>query len=79
MQVAIQLSNWQLAILVVLPALVSLTGFVTNNYRIGDLNSRLGDLKADVLHLNGRIDQLIGAVNEVDKRLIVVEARLKIE
>ena len=72
MQVAIQLSNWQLAVLVVLPTLASITGFLNNN-------SRIGDLKADILHLNGRIDQLIGAFNEVDKRLTVVETRLKIE
>ena len=72
MQVAIQLSNWQLAVLVILPTLASITGFLNNN-------SRISDLKAGILHLNGRIDHLIGAFNEVDKRLTVVETRLKIE
>jgi hypothetical protein len=36
-------------------------------------------LKADVLHLNGRLDHLIGAVNELDKRTAVIEDRLKID
>ena len=72
MEVAVQLSNWQLAVLVIMPALVSIAGFLNNN-------SRIGDLKADVLHLNGRLDQLIGAVNELDKRTAVIEDRLKID
>lgn len=72
MQVAIQLSNWQLAVLVVMPASVSIAGFLNNN-------SRIGDLKADVLHLDGRLDHLIGAINELDKRTAVIEDRLKIE
>jgi hypothetical protein len=72
MQAAIQLSNWQLAVLVALPTLASITGFLNNN-------SRISDLKANILHLNGRIGQLIGAFNEVAKRLTVVESRLKIE
>ena len=68
MQVAIQLSNWQLATLIILPGLIFLAGFVANN-------SRVSDLKAAVAALNGRIDTVIGMIAEVRERVTRQEGR----
>ncbi len=61
---------------------VSIVGFLNNNARISDLstglNARLSDLKADVNILSGRVDTLIGAVNDLDKRVTRVEDKLAI-
>jgi hypothetical protein len=48
MQVAIQLSNWQLAVLVVLPSLVSLGAWLNDNSRIGDLGGQLLQFRSEV-------------------------------
>ena len=68
MQVAVQLSNWQLAALVILPGLIFFAGFVANN-------SRITDLKTDVAALNGRIDTVIGMIAEVRERVTRLESR----
>ncbi len=90
MQVAIQLSNWQLAVLVVLPSLVSLGGWLNNNSRIGDLSGQLLQFRSEVSQfrnevdqrfrdVNQRLDVLTGIVNDIDKRVTKVEARLHME
>ncbi len=87
MQVAIQLSNWQLAALVVLPSLVSLGAWLNNNSRIGDLSGQLLQFRSEVNQLflrvdqhfrdiNQRLDVLTGIVNDIDRRVTRVEARL---
>ena len=90
MQVAIQLSNWQLAVLVVLPSLVTVAAWLNNNSRIGDLSANLlqfrGEVKQRFLQVdqhfrdvNQRLGMLTGIVNDIDKRVTKVEARLHME
>ena len=90
MPVAIQLSNWQLAVLVVLPSLVSVSGWLNNNSRIGDLSGQLLQFRNEVNQrflqfdqhfrdVNQRLDVLTGIVNDIDKRVTKVEARLHME
>jgi len=90
MQVAIQLSNWQLAVLVVLPSLVSVSAWLNNNSRIGDLSGQLLQFRNEVNQrflqfdqhfrdVNQRLDVLTGIVNDIDKRVTKVEARLHME
>ncbi len=87
MQVAIQLSNWQLAVLVVLPSLVTMAAWLNNNSRIGDLSTNLSQFRGEVSQrflqvdqhfreVNQRLDVLTGIVNDIDKRVTKVEARL---
>ena len=74
----------QLWLAVAFPASLSLAGLVitglsvlSSNARITDLglstNARITDLKTDITHLSGRIDTLIGVVNDIDKRLSRIE------
>ncbi len=90
MQVAVELSNWQLAVLVVLPSLVSLAAWLNNNSRLGDLNGNLLQFRSEVNQrfleidqrfrdVNQRLDVLTGIVNDIDKRVTRVEARLHME
>jgi len=90
MQVAIQLSNWQLAVLVVLPSLVSVSAWLNNNSRIGDLSGQLLQFRNEVNQrflqvdqhfrdVNQRLDVLTGIVNDIEKRVTKVEARLHME
>src|SRR5271157_488871 len=90
MQVAIQLSNWQLAVLVVLPSLVSVSAWLNNNSRIGDLSGQLLQFRNEVNQrflqvdqhfrdVNQRLDVLTGVVNDIDKRVTKVEAHLHME
>ncbi|HME33299.1 MAG TPA: hypothetical protein VKG65_11145 [Terriglobales bacterium] len=87
---AIQLSNWQLAVLVVLPSLVSVSAWLNNNSRIGDLSGQLLQFRNEVNQrflqfdqhfrdVNQRLDVLTGIVNDIDKRVTKVEARLHME
>ena len=55
---------------------VMLTMFTDLSRRIGSLEDKIGGISA---HLSERIDQLTGAVNDLDKRLIKVEIKLDIQ
>ncbi|MGC2109294.1 MAG: hypothetical protein WA655_07235 [Candidatus Korobacteraceae bacterium] len=90
MQVAIQMSNWQLAVLIVLPSLVTLGAWLNNNSRIGDISAQLlqfrqevgqrfGEIDQRFRDVNLRLDVLTGIVNDIDKRVTRVEARLHME
>ena len=97
MQVAIQMSNWQLAVLIVLPSLVTMGAWLNNNSRIGDIGAQLLQFRQEVgqrfgeidqrfrdidqrfRDVNQRLDVLTGIVNDIDKRVTRVEARLHME
>jgi len=50
-----------------------------NNYGcFAGLNPRFSDLKSNVNILSGRVDTLIGAVNDLDKRVTRIEDKLGI-
>jgi len=59
MQVAIELSNWQLAVLVGLPTLVSLAGLLTNNYRLSDTNTQMMQLRNQIHSDNQVLTEMI--------------------
>jgi len=104
MQVAIQMSNWQLAVLIVLPSLVTVAAWLNNNARIGDISTQLVQFRQEIAQrfglvdqrflgmdqgfrdidqrfrdVNQRLDVLTGIVNDIDKRVTRVEARLHME
>ena len=70
MQVAIELSNWQLALLVGLPTLVSLAGLLTNNYRLSDTNTQVIQLRSQ---LHSDIQTLTGMIIELKERVSKLE------
>jgi hypothetical protein len=70
MQVAIELSNWQLAPLVGLPTLVSLAGLLTNNYRLADTNAQMVQLRNQI-HSDNQF--LTGMIIELKERVSKLE------
>ncbi len=70
MQVAIELSNWQLALLVGLPTLVSLAGLLTNNYRLADTNALMVQLGNEI-HSDNQV--LTGMIIELKERVSKLE------
>ena len=70
MQVAIELSNWQLALLVGLPTLVSLAGLLTNNYRLADTNAQMVQLRNQI-HSDNQM--LTGMIIELKERVSKLE------
>jgi len=68
MQMAIELSNWQLALLVGLPTLVSLAGLLTNNYRLSDTNTQMIQLRNQI-HSDNQVltGMIIGLKERVSK------------
>jgi len=70
MQVAIELSNWQLALLVGLPTLASLAGLLTNNYRLSDTNSEMVQLRNQI-HSDNQV--LTGMIIDLKERVSKLE------
>jgi hypothetical protein len=68
MQVPIELLNWQLALLVGLPTLVSLAGLLTNNYRLADTNAQMVQLRNQI-HSDNQVltGMIIGLKERVSK------------
>jgi hypothetical protein len=71
MQMAIELSNWQLALLVGLPTLVSLAGLLTNNYRLSDTNTQMIQLRNQI---HGDIQVLTGMIIDLKERVGKLES-----
>jgi len=71
MQMAIELSNWQLALLVGLPTLVSLAGLLTSNYRLSDTNTQMIQLRNQI-HSDNQV--LTGMIIELKERVSKLES-----
>ena len=70
------MSNWQLAVLVVLPSLVTVTAWLNNNSRMGDLAGQLLQFRGELGQFRNEVDQrfrdVTQSIRDVNQRLDVL-------
>jgi len=67
----IELSNWQLAVLVSLPTLASLGCLLTNNYRLSETNTQMIQLRNQI-HSDNQV--LTGMIIDLKERVSKLES-----